>query len=98
MLSHEMPLEMRQRSFISKYPRLYTRYPFIQLVAIEVDLLRGGSANATVLTHQQDTNGPGAGNRAKSKASRCTKSNSVSGRVALGPKVGTVDVTNLRQN
>ena len=65
------------------------------LVSIKVDMLGSGSTDSSVLPNQEDSDAPSADDGAEGEAGGCTETNAISGSVALGPEVGTVDVSDL---
>jgi hypothetical protein len=65
------------------------------LVAVKVDMLGSGGSNSSVLSNKEDSDAPGADDGAEGETGRGTETNAISGSIALGPEVGTVNVTDL---
>lgn len=65
------------------------------LVSVKVDMLGSGSTDSSVLTNKKDSDAPGADDGAEGEAGRSTETNAITGSVALGPEIGTIDVADL---
>lgn len=68
------------------------------LVSVKVDMLGSGSPDPSVLPNKKDSDAPSTDDGAEGEAGGCTKTNAISGSVALRPEVGTIDVTDLATN